>query len=49
MSRWLKHVRFKFDVFGFLHNENNNMQGEGIKNIKKFIGESGKFYTVVEK
>lgn len=21
----------------------------GIKNIKKFIGESGKFYTVVEK
>jgi len=25
------------------------MQGEGIKNIKKFIEESGKFYTVVEK
>ena len=25
------------------------MQEEGIKNIKKFIEESGKFYTVVEK
>jgi hypothetical protein len=25
------------------------MQEGGIKNIKKFIGESGKFYTVVEK
>jgi hypothetical protein len=36
-------------VFGFLYNENNNMQEGGIKNIKKFIGESGKFYTVVEK